>query len=259
MIENKYDEICYKNNFLKQVIFRIDFTDIIEEIEENGTLNNELESFITKFLPFEDRKEGLKGGVKIDATTLKPEIQKTHKIYSFQFYNQEQNFFIIIDAISITIICKKYISFEDFKEKIIKTIKCLFNRYSNLKISRIGLRYINEFSFKKNKKFTWLKYFDKKLTTFLKVYQNSDNIIKAINRLEIKDDTYILALQYGLNNPDYPAISKQNLFIVDIDAFCGNIEQDDIDYNIDNLHNSIQDLFENLITNKLRNMLNNDE
>ncbi|TDE50106.1 TIGR04255 family protein [Flavobacterium sp. GT3P67] len=91
------------------------------------------------------------------------------------------------------------------------------------------------------------------LTSIFRVTQNQKNIIRAFHNLEIKNDEIMLKFQYGMNNPDYPAVIKKKSFILDFDAsFTGILKHHEIDTYIMKQHSEIQKQFEFSITEKLR-------
>ena len=251
-----YNKVCYKNNFLKQVIFRIDFNNTISEIDKTGLLNEDLSNLINQHFPLVERIEGFEGGLKIDITKFTPELQNTQKVYRFQFYDSQRENSIIIDSKSITLVNVKYNSYEEYKQILLNIKDKFFEVYKDISIKRVGLRYINEIELLETSFFNWSKYLDKNIIGFINVAPNKSDIIRVINRIEIKKENHNLSFQYGLANPDYPAKIKRKNFVIDLDAYSGTIAISDIDIYIDIFHDSIQDVFEKSITDKLREVLN---
>ncbi len=61
-------------------------------------------------------------------------------------------------------------------------------------------------------------------------------------------------------NPDYPAPIKKKRFTLDLDAYYqGFHDKDEIQKNLDKYHDKIQELFELSITEKFRNILNEEQ
>jgi uncharacterized protein (TIGR04255 family) len=72
-------------------------------------------------------------------------------------------------------------------------------------------------------------------------------------------DEIKLRMQTGIYNPDYPAKIKKLDFIIDLDAF---IDTPHVVHNVesffDDIHEKIQEKFEECITDKLRGVLNGE-
>ena len=60
-----------------------------------------------------------------------------------------------------------------------------------------------------------------------------------------------------MHNTDYPATIKKKVFILDLDAYySGLMNKNDIIEYFPKFHKSIQELFENSITEKYRELIN---
>ena len=66
----------------------------------------------------------------------------------------------------------------------------------------------------------------------------------------------LLKIQYGMNNPDYPALIRSKEFILDYDAFYeGSQDKESIIENLERFHSKIEDMFEKSITDELRKVM----
>ena len=71
---------------------------------------------------------------------------------------------------------------------------------------------------------------------------------------------YNLRFNFGIHNPDYPAIIKQKVFILDIDVYHNGIQnKEDIISNSKVFHDKIQEFFEFSITEEFRSKYLNNE
>ena len=83
--------------------------------------------------------------------------------------------------------------------------------------------------------------------------QHIKDMAEQIDFLEIKNDEIMLKFQYGMSNPDYPALIKKKIFVLDLDAsFTGILKHHEIESYIIKQHTVIQNQFEFSITEKLR-------
>jgi uncharacterized protein (TIGR04255 family) len=80
---------------------------------------------------------------------------------------------------------------------------------------------------------------------------------RALSTLEFNFGDFNLRYQFGISNPDYPAVIKQKSFILDLDAYYRGIQDaEDIEGTLDKFHDCIQEFFESSITDKLRGIMN---
>lgn len=62
--------------------------------------------------------------------------------------------------------------------------------------------------------------------------------------------------QFGIANPDYPAVIRKKQFVIDIDAYAhGVFELADIKQFLVDSHSKIQDIFEKSITDETRALM----
>ena len=130
-------------------------------------------------------------------------------------------------------------------------------KYGVKRISRVGLRYINEIDVPSVKKILdWDKYINSNLITysgFLK--ENQKTVTRMLNQIEMKTDDYNVIFKYGIWNDKYPSPITNSPFILDIDGFTrlaidynkGELERVAIE-----LNKEIESVFELSITASLR-------
>ena len=94
------------------------------------------------------------------------------------------------------------------------------------------------------------------------MYNKDDRTIRLITQLEyaVLDKDLHVKLQYGYPNPDYPAVMKNEIFTIDIDAFSqGLIYDEDLEQMVDNMHSEVQACFEKMITDEYRKELDKED
>lgn len=114
---------------------------------------------------------------------------------------------------------------------------------------RLGLRYVNNIPLKEHS--DWI---EEKFISAL-VAHKDDRTTRLVTTFEYADVDKDLnvRLLYGYNNPDYPAIMKREEFLIDIDSYStGIIYQEYVSKLIDDMHFQVQDCFEKMITDNLR-------
>lgn len=253
------DKICYKNTPIKGVIIRIDFLGRVAEL--NDSLPIPIVDVIKKSFPIAEAKEVIAKELQISNEKV---TESNKNVREWHFHTEERNATLIIKEDFFAIQINNYISFEMINV-VLKEIKDIFfSHYETLATRRLGLRYINEINLQEKNPLNWKRYINPKLISIFDATPSPDNIIRAFHNLELKFDDIILKFQYGIHNPDYPAIIKKKSFILDLDAsFSGILKQHEIDDYITKQHTIIQNQFEFSITDNLRkhfglNTPNND-
>lgn len=205
---------------------------------------------------FPDRKKGVDNKVefKIDRKSGSDSFNKTIQEFD-QFLSKDGKTFLQLKKdgrISIHKI-KPYDSWTNFS----KQISIVFQSYSKLveikSVKRIGLRYINNFQIQELS-FKLEEYFNFRPATFGTVPSDMAGFsLGSIFSFEDKND---LAKVQILNLPNN---TEKAVFMLDIDYYSGmpnNIKVDDSCAWVEKAHNHIEDLFESILTDKIKNSFN---
>ena len=242
------DQICYKNTPIKKVIFRIDFLEKVTELNES--LPSQITDVIKKSFPVAEPKDIVARTLQISNTDV---TDKNVNVKEWHFHTAERNATLIIKQDSFAILINNYISFQKIQEVLTEIKDVFFTHFSGLLSRRIGLRYVNEINMTEQNPFEWDDYINPNLTSIFKVCNDHKNIIRAFHNLEIRHDEVMLKFQYGMHNPDYPALIKKKIFTLDFDAsYSGILKQHEINDYLTKQHIVIQNQFEASITEKLR-------
>ncbi len=247
-----YEDICYKKNFLKEVIARIDFAASIDSLEKNlvAKIANKA---VLRFPISEPRKK------HAQALEVSPDAFK-HKRTEFtewNYYGKEREKRLVITPSTAFVTYNKYSTFERLKEDFIIIIESIFNTYTETKASRFGLRYINNFEFKLNDPLKWDSYFNNDLLGLFNKFSDRHHLARLFHIIEFKHEDIFIKFQFGVPNPDFPAVIKKPLFVIDLDGYVQGLQDlTDIKNNLDAIHDEhIQRIFEDSITDKLRKIM----
>ena len=246
MIENKK----YKNNYLKLVIFRIDFSPLLNLAKE--ILNPNLQKdFIAinfkdltehKLVEFETKFER---GVKTD---------KFKSISLWKFIDNEKHHQVSICENYLIIENLKYLGYDNYKD-IVMQIFNIFSKYYEPNINRFGLRYINEINLETGNPFDWSDYINESLIFSLNNFFGSkqSDLCRYFGRYEMNKDDFMLTMQYGIVNSIFPNKIAKKEFVLDYDCHTKDVEnKDELYKKLDLFHNEINYFFEKSITNGLR-------
>lgn len=244
------EPICYKRNFLEKVICRFDFASKVTNFDKG--LPKELYSVITEYFPVAEPADVI--GTKFQIMAGKEPIFDQEIKKQWRFYSNTRKDLCCVSSDSFWISSDLYNTYAEFKSTFVKIIKKISEQADCLQGKRFGFRFRNNFPIEEhidwfNEKFfrTFIDNLDKDLTNYNSLIEYS------------YDDGLKLKVNFGYDNPDYPARIKRKRFIVDIDSFItGLIYDDDIEKLLDNMHNRVQSMFESFITDNVRIVLNTE-
>lgn len=255
----EYSSVYYKNSFLNQVIVRIDF---VQFIQTNMVFDESIEKEILKIFPrrgkdqiirfnsinvvFDQKNKGLPNA----NGEVMEGIQREY------FTNDAMNKLILSNKFIVFEI-NKYSRFEKHKQWF-QSILLAFFLKNRVSASRTGIRYINIFDTSKIK--LQKKYFASEIASSLHVRIDEKQkpcLIRSMHMDEYRVDGMAMNFRYGMFNPEYPNPLKKNDFALDIDFFSNDImdSADEILQVIDKGHFQIQALFEQSITDSLREVM----
>lgn len=256
---SELNTICYKTNFLIEVIVRIDFLNDFPDIDKRLPTN--ISNAIAKWFPIPEPRKAISKQINLTgAVEQKVPLTKTIEFTEWHFHSKDRLKELVILPNSAFIKYLEYKYFKELKDDFESIMNVLFEAYTDSQGKRLGLRYINEIKLLEENPFMWSDYLNKDLLGVFNL--DSENLKMAsriFHNLEYNFDDFNLRYQFGMHNPDYPASIKKKAFILDYDAyFQGVLDEKKIKSNIDGFHSKIQDLFELSITDKLRAILNEE-
>lgn len=241
-------KISYKNPFLKEVILRLDFPTPITGLEKSVP-DNILKSILKNF-PISEPQKLLSHELQFSKDNVKT---KQSEFTEWTFYSNERDKILKIGPYAMVIIIKKYTSFEELEAINNDITAALYKRFKELIVNRIGLRYVNIIEPGGNDPLSWAEYINEKMLGIIDFNKRKDSITRVFHILEYNFNDIRVKFQFGIANPDYPAIIKKKQFVLDIDSYInGAFELQEIKTNIESAHDKVQELFESSITEKTR-------
>lgn len=255
--------VCYKNSFLKQVIVRIDF---LQFVPTTGLFNSAIEEVILKIFP----KRGKDQIIRFNEVNVffTPDDRSTPNAKGTTTEGIKKEYFTLdgTDKIALT---NKSMVFEinayqsyqlhrQWLQNIIFTF-CEINRITSV---RTGIRFINIFEASRIK--LQKQYFSNEIAATLMIKPNQEkdalSLVRSMHINEYRCDSMSLNFRYGMYNPDYPNILKNNTFALDYDCYTEEPKEtaDDILRTIEKGHDLIQQMFEKSITDALRKVMKDE-
>ncbi len=246
-----YENICYKKPFLKEVIFRIDFPSPIEGLGNN--LPQAISKAALKKFPISEPQKVQAQQFKITRENVQSQSTETTQ---WVFHGKNRNKHLTIANNAIIFSLKEYTSYEVFIEETKKILDEFYKKYKELSISRVGLRYINVIELNEENPLSWSEYINDGMLGVIDFHGDANHITRSFHILEYNFDGQAIKYQFGIANPDYPAVVRRKHFVLDLDSyFNGAIEQNEIYEYAQSAHEKIQDLFEKSITDKTRDLM----
>ena len=157
------------------------------------------------------------------------------------------------NKISLSYENNNYKSFEEFNNDI-KIIINTLKSYAIIKVEYVKLRYINQL--KENNHTNWEDYLDKTLHNITPSFTDNNNLQRNMHILEFKENDFNIHFQFGQFNNKYPSTLTKKEFILDYTCkYEEDINLNNVESIVEDMHNIISNLFERSINDKLRKLM----
>ena len=251
--------VCYKNSFLNQVIVRVDFAQFIQT---NMVFDANIEKEILKIFP----RRGKDQIIRFNSINVVFD-QKNNGLPNAngEIIEGIQREYFTIDGGNKLILSNKfiifeinnYVRFEVHRQWFQSILLALFQK-NRISATRTGIRYINIFDTSRIK--LQKKFFTSEVASSLHinlVEEDMPRLIRSMHMAEYRIDEMTMNFRYGMFNPEYPNYLKKNDFVLDFDFFSNEIiDSSDVILQLLNKgHDEIQSLFEQSITDSLREVM----
>jgi uncharacterized protein (TIGR04255 family) len=239
----------YTNNYLTNVIFRIDFP----KIQEFDSIN-----------PPTVLKERINGKFPVMEKVVTKSVQvelidkigttKHEERFSWKFMDQNNKKIFLIDQEFISFECLDYENFDSF----VKDVKLVLGNFMGLYpldlVKRLGLRYINQINGEKGNPLDWSDLINQNLFSIpMNFITQSDSILRYMTNLEIEEEQYLLRFNFGLFNSEFPNPLARKEFVLDYDCYIeAEIEISEIYQRVEECNKIIYSWFERSIEDELR-------
>ncbi|MEA3282604.1 MAG: TIGR04255 family protein [Euryarchaeota archaeon] len=226
-------------NFLKQVILRLDFAG---EINRSQQILDEIKRAVSDVLPEFETRDVVSVEMTIDQTQ---KTTKEKRFKSFILRNNATNNSLVLEPTAIIFDLKKYNSYEELKGLVHKVIPNLGEQNQYIKVSKIGLRYINQIIIGEGNPFDWTELIKEPLMCSLGFIEDRNELSRSVGVIEINKSDYYVKFQYGWFNSEFPNPIAKKEFLLDYDCYSKN--ETDISFifsQIEILHEEIKELFE---------------
>lgn len=244
---------CYRKPFLKQVIARVDFVTPVVPLEKH--LPAKLAKMASSYFPISEPMDGITKQFRLDNGGIQ-ETQTPFK--QWIFFGKEREKQLTISPTFMSLIYTKYTTYDEMKSHFSDVVDEIAKAFPDAKASRFGLRFINIIDgINVPSPTDWNLYIAEEILCMAKFFSKSPSLTRLMHVAEMRDGEVDVRFQFGMPNPDYPAIMKRPMFALDLDAYVNAAhELSESSGYMGHAHQLIQDLFERSIKDKLRVKMN---
>lgn len=240
----------YEQNFLKSVIVRADFA--APMIGMTDVWPTAVTKAVLRQFPIEEEHATVQMSTQslVAGVLSQPELKNETEVH---YYSLDRNKHLGLGRGFLFVEISKYEGFSGLTQLFEPVVRELFGATLDLAIKRLGLRYINVVTARGEDPLQWSGFINPRLSSMLGFVKDSNRITRAMGNMEFNFDGIGLRLQYGVFNPDYPAVVKRKEFILDIDASSpGLTSYEQFMEQLVTLHGHVTTVFELAIGERLR-------
>lgn len=252
-----FAEICYKRNFLKEVIARVDLLSPLPNVD--AALPPALSEVAVDTFPIPEPREAVQREVQIGRTGVESSEERVFK--EWRFHGKERTKSLTIGRQVVLVQYTTYHTYELVKGEFIRILDCVAELFARVQCSRVGLRYLNTIDLTEPNPTDWSAYLAPQMLSLFQFPPKEDRraLSRVFHNIEFAFDDFNLRYRLGMHNPDYPARIRRKIFVLDLDAYTQSaVGLREVGRLLDDFHATIQRYFEQSITDKLRSLMNAD-
>ena len=246
----------YEKNFITQVVLRADFVpDTVPMIQPDEGLIALLEGF-----PARNRLNRQRSEVRVRKTPQGP-VRDTHttNFVEHNFWTEDKRRRVAVCGEYLFLEEKRYEGFPVLRDLFLDALDALAAQYPNMKLRRLGLRYINEIKLPEADAGPglgadfWQKYINPFLLGGLRFAGNDGTLARHMCSTELNYGTDRATVRYGIFNTEYPRPNQRREFILDVDTYCQTpLAPAAVPAKLEDYHTAAISVFEAAITDALR-------
>lgn len=253
--------IRYKKNYLTGVVFRINFSNILQLSGKNKEAGEKFQKEIFDRFPNVHFQFNNNINVQVDIQEGKSESKLEDGDLTWIFTDEQNIKQVELNSKSLILAYRKgaYEGFKEFLDDVSSILNAL-RGYMPFNLTFLGLRYINQIHEDVIDDNNIQEYINKSLLNKV-IFELEDNegFSQLFSRLDLSKDDYQLTFQYGFFNPEYPDTAAKKDFILDYDCKLTKIDsvnsQFEVEKELKKMNKIIYDKFKYSTTDKLRELM----
>lgn len=253
--------IRYKKNYLTGVVFRINFSNILQLSGKNKEAGEKFQKEIFDRFPNVHFQFNNNINVQVDIQEGKSESKLEDGDLTWIFTDEQNIKQVELNSKSLILAYRKgaYEGFKEFLDDVSSILNAL-RWYMPFNLTFLGLRYINQIHEDVIDDNNIQEYINKSLLNKV-IFELEDNegFSQLFSRLDLSKDDYQLTFQYGFFNPEYPDTAAKKDFILDYDCKLTKIDsvnsQLEVEKELKKMNKIIYDKFKYSTTDKLRELM----
>jgi uncharacterized protein (TIGR04255 family) len=243
----------YESDFLTRVILRLDYP---TEPGLQGDHEPEVSAGISDRFPFVQSVENTQVSFTVspDGSGMEQSRKGWNWLHKTHEHENQKVVTVATDFLAIEYFEDQYTNFEEFIDNFYFVFERFQKLYEVEEFSRIGLRYIDEFTMPDGNALDWENLIAKDLITSVNAgVLKGQRVTRSMHQLHTAKDDISVLVNYGIHNPEFPNPVVRRQFILDTDcSVSGGVASSDIRGKIDELHVLTSEVFENSIDDGLR-------
>jgi uncharacterized protein (TIGR04255 family) len=241
--------IKYANNFLSDVIFRLDFSPMLVISE---SISPKFQEQVRSLLPLLSEQKIVEYAAKIEAGQIEG---SSKPLSNWILEDADHRFRLTLNYAYLAVEDLKYRTLDSFVGIIQPILEAFKSSYTNPHFTRLGLRYVNAIKFSEGNPFEWKDLVAEPLVCPIEGFVGSkQELSRAMSQFVLNKDDSTLIFNFGIFNPEYPSRIASREYILDYDCFSQDVDADPI-RQIRNFNVHVLDLFEKSIQEPLRRIM----
>lgn len=253
--------IQYKKNYLTSVIFRINFSNILQLSGKNKEACEKFQKEIFDKFPNVSFQYNNNIDIQVDIQEGKSKSKLEDGDLTWIFTDEQNIKQVELNSKSLILAYRKgaYKGFKEFLEDVSLILTAL-REYVPFNLTFLGLRYINQIHEDVIDDGNITEYINESLLNNV-IFELEDNegFSQLFSRLDLLNDDYQLTFQYGFFNPEYPNTTAKKDFILDYDCKLTKIDSINSEFEVEEelkkMNKVIYDKFKYSTTNKLKELM----
>ena len=246
------ESICYAKNFLGEAVAQVQFSEI-PSVLGDAVLPEVIQRAIKRRYKIFEPSVEIEQHLEVSSEQVSA---KRSELHGWMFHGENREKTIKLTGKQLHVSNRNYVSFAEFKNDFTEPLEEIIKLDPSIAVTRTGVRFVNQFDLGCPVGDLG-RYFSPMISSNIQFLVDAERCSRQVLLTHYTDDNWKLRIQSGIFNPDFPAVIKKSVFVLDLDCYLDTPHSiSEVPKLVDSLHGEIQDKFESLITDNLRELMN---